>query len=69
MAFVSSEQFARSGKTVRVKLLADQKIRNVALSKGDTCDLTVQEAVYLKSIGRVEDAPPEEKARPVKEQR
>lgn len=69
MALVTSDQFTQQGKTVRVKLLADQKIRNLALSKGDTCDLTLQEARYLKGIGRVEDAPAAEKAPPVRANR
>lgn len=52
MAHVKADRFA--GKTQKVKLLIDQKIRGVALKAGDTCDLAISEAVYLKNIERVE---------------
>jgi hypothetical protein len=52
MAHVAAGRFA--GKTQKVKLLLDQKIRGVALSKGDTCDIPVDEALYLSKISRVE---------------
>jgi hypothetical protein len=52
MALVSLNKLA--GKTQRVKLLHDQKIRGVALSKGDTVDLSESESVFLKAIDRVE---------------
>jgi hypothetical protein len=52
MAHVSAGRFA--GKTQKVKLNIDQKVRSVALKAGDTCDLEVAEATYLKNIGRAE---------------
>ena len=59
MAHVSAVGFA--GKTKKVRLLIDQKIRGVALKKGDTADVTEADAKYLKALDRVEfvavDAP------------
>ena len=50
---VSRERFSQ-GHNTRVKLLTDQKVKGLALNEGDTCDLTLAEALYLKSIGRAE---------------
>ena len=53
---VSQDRFAQ-GRTLRVKLLIDQKVKGVALKEGDTCDLPLGEAQYLKAIGRAEIVP------------
>jgi hypothetical protein len=52
MAHFAADRLA--GKTQKVKLRIDQKIRGVGLSKGDTADLPLNEALYLKNIDRVE---------------
>lgn len=57
MAIITANQFAKQAKTVRVQLEIDQKIRGLSLKKGDICELSLEEAKYLKSIERVKDAP------------
>ncbi len=56
MAHISADRFYSSGgsKTQRVRLLVDQVIKGVPLSKGDTVDLPLAEATYSKAIERVE---------------
>lgn len=64
MAHANAARFA--GKIQKVKLKIDQKIRGVALKAGDTADLALHEALYLKNIDRVEflaDAEPKEATR------
>ncbi len=51
---VTSGRFAAAQKTVRVKLLIDQKIKGLALSAGDVVDLSGEEARRLGGMGRVE---------------
>ena len=60
---VSRERFAQ-GQNTRVRLLIDQKVKGLALNKGDTCDLTLSEALYLKSIGRAEIVTADEEKNP-----
>lgn len=54
---VTSSKFASVQKTVRVKLLIDQKVRGLSLKAGDICDVSAEEARRLKNIDRAEIVP------------
>jgi hypothetical protein len=54
---VTANKFAEASKTVRLKLLIDQKVQKLALKAGDVVEVPAQLARFLKNIGRAEDAP------------